>query len=142
MGGKTIPWENKPMITRYSSARPMLVVAALVALTAGSASAWSTMRCGNRLIDLGDPLYKVKHLCGEPAQEDTSVEYRIGSRVLRGCSKDSGGRIWCGGSAVEGVVEIPIHHLIYDFGRNRFVFHLLFEGSRLTALETGDYGVK
>lgn len=100
------------------------------------------MRCGNRLIDVGDPLYKVKELCGQPAQEDVSVEYRVGRQVLRGCARDSGGRILCGGSSVEGVVEIPIHHLIYDFGRNRFIFHLLFEGSRLVALETGDYGVK
>lgn len=100
------------------------------------------MRCANRMVELGDPMYKVKQLCGAPDQEDVTVEYRIGSQVLRGCSRDSGGRILCGGSEVRGVVEVPIHRLIYDFGRNRFVYHLVFESSRLVALDTGDYGVK
>lgn len=142
MGRGAVPWENRKMRSSRLSVRFAVLASALVAFTPASATAWSTMRCGNRLVDVGDPLYKVKTLCGEPAQEDVSVEYRIGRQVLRGCSRDSGGRILCGGSAVEGVVEVPIHHLIYDFGRNRFTFHLLFEGNRLVALETGDYGVK
>jgi hypothetical protein len=38
--------------------------------------AWSSMRCGNRLVDLGDPIYKVKALCGDPDQENVIIEYQ------------------------------------------------------------------
>lgn len=130
------------MRTRTPSLLLALVFSSVALLLPKSATAWSTMRCGNRLVEVGDPLYKVKHLCGEPAQEDRSVEYRIGSQVLRGCTRDSNGRILCGGSEVRGAIEVPLHHLIYDFGRNRFTYHLLFEANRLVALETGSYGVK
>lgn len=126
-------------------ARVMIFITCLGASALGlapSASAWESMRCGTRLIDVGDPLYKVKALCGDPDQEDQRVEYRSERVRVRTVCRPSGGRQVCQDIYNERTVEVPIHRLTYDFGRNRFVHYLHFEFSRLVYVESGDYGIK
>jgi len=120
----------------------------LVALSAcffisSRAEAWDTMRCGNRLVDRGDPLYKVKALCGEPDHQQSTVEYRTVRQRVRGpCHTDRQGNRICSDAFQERTIEVPVDLLIYDFGRNQFVNHLRFEFSELIDIQSGDYGVK
>jgi Protein of unknown function (DUF2845) len=107
-----------------------------------NASAWETMRCGNRLVDVGDPLYRVKEICGPPDQEDASVEYHTVRQRVRTTCRMQGSQRVCNDVYAEHTVEVPIHRLTYDFGRNRFVHYLRFEHTRLVSVESGDYGVK
>jgi Protein of unknown function (DUF2845) len=109
---------------------------------APSAQAWSTMRCGNRLVEVGDPLYKVKEVCGQPDQEDVSVTYRTMRHRVGATCRVVQGRQHCQDIYSEHTVEVPVHQLTYDFGRNRFVHYLRFESGRLVTVESGDYGVK
>ena len=111
-------------------------------MTSG-ASAWSSMRCGSRLVSLGDPLYEVRATCGEPDHVETYVEYRTERyRVRLDCQRDKGGQQVCSEVIGERTVEVPIHRLTYDFGRNRFVSYLRFEFGNLMLVESGSYGVK
>jgi hypothetical protein len=106
------------------------------------ARAWDSMRCGNRLVDVGDALYHVKALCGEPDQIDQSVEFRtVRQRVRTSCRTEKQGQV-CSDVFNERTIEVPVHRLTYDFGRNRFVHILRFEFSRLVDVESGSYGVK
>jgi hypothetical protein len=106
------------------------------------AEAWDSMRCGTRLVDKGDPLYKVKALCGDPDHEEATVEYRTVRERIRGpCQTDGQGRRVCADVFQERTIEVPVNLLIYDFGRNQFVNHLRFEFSRLVDIQSGDYGV-
>lgn len=113
------------------------------ALTSASASAWSSMRCGNRLVSKGDALYEVRATCGEPDQMDNYVEFRTERyRVRLDCRRSTSGQEICSEVWSERTVEVPIHRLTYDFGRNRFVSHLRFEFGSLVLVESGGYGVK
>lgn len=120
-----------------------LLFAATLASSSTSATEWSSMRCGNRLVSTGDPLYRVRATCGEPDHQESYVEFRTEryrSRV--DCRRDSTGRDVCSEIWSERTIEVPIHRLTYDFGRNRFVSYLMFEFGNLVRVESGSYGVK
>lgn len=118
-----------------------LVLAA--ALVTSAAGAWSSMRCGSKLVSLGDPLYAVRATCGEPDHVESYVEYRTERyRVRTSCQKSKSGQDVCNDVISERTVEVPIHRLTYDFGRNRFVSYLRFEFQSLVAVDSGSYGVK
>jgi len=119
-----------------------LGLALTAVLVSSGASAWSSMRCGNRLVSLGDALYEVRATCGEPDQLDSYVEYRTERyRVRVDCRRSSSGGEVCNEVWQERTVEIPIHRLTYDFGRNRFVSYLRFEFGNLVRVDSGSYGV-
>jgi hypothetical protein len=106
------------------------------------AQAWESLRCGNKIVDVGDPLYRVTTLCGEPDQIDQSVEFHTVRELVRTECHPENGRQVCHEIYRERSVEVPIHRLTYDFGRNQFVHFLRFEFGRLVNVETGDRGVK
>jgi len=114
-----------------------------LALLSASASAWSSMRCGSRLVGLGDALYHVRATCGEPDQIDSYVEYRTERyRARVNCQQQKNGQQFCEEVWSERTVEVPVHRLTYDFGRNRFVSYLMFEFGRMVRVDSGSYGVK
>jgi hypothetical protein len=118
-----------------------LVLAAV--LVTSAASAWSSMRCGSKLVSLGDPMYAVRAICGEPDHVESYVEYRTERyRVRTSCQKGKSGQDVCSDVIGERTVEVPIHRLTYDFGRNRFISYLRFEFQSLVLVESGSYGVK
>ena len=104
-------------------------------------SAADTLRCGRKLVQVGDSRYEVLAACGEPDDVQRWVELRsIHSREFVPCHGEQRGA-QC--SAVRGrTVEVQVEHWLYDFGRLRFMQHLAFEQGRLVTVRQGDRGHK
>ena len=124
-----------------SSRSMVCAVVSIGMLAAGAASAASTggLRCGTKLVSLGDTQYDVQATCGVPDSRQQRTEVRTVRRQVRVPCADR--RAWCS-ATVEDTVEVPIEEWIYDFGRQRFLQHLLFEQGRLVHVESGQRGYK
>jgi len=94
----------------------------------GTVPAWA-LRCGNRLVDLGEPSAAVLQKCGTP---DT-MERRVIYRVLP--DADAFG-------SVRSLVYVPvvIDVWVYNFGRQRFMQEFSFEDGRLVDIQSLGYG--
>jgi hypothetical protein len=79
----------------------------------------NTLRCGNKLIELGDSADTVRKICGEPG----SVEYD--SKTFRG-----GGSL--GGICFHGTV--PIERWTYQRGATRFTAILTLADGKLVRI--------
>lgn len=107
------------------------------------AEASGSLRCGPRLLATGDSSYEVRSACGQPDQVDYAIEERkVRDSVEVVCRADVDGRRRCERVTRERSVEIPIERWTYDFGSNRFMQHLVFEGGRLRSIARGGYGYK
>jgi hypothetical protein len=90
-----------------------------------------TMRCGNKLIDDGASRAEVAAKCGEP---DDVVQMKS---VFRRPVIWSYGRPYFVG---EDYVEIPVESWVYNFGPNKLMRRVTFEGGYVSAIETLGYG--
>lgn len=83
------------------------------------------MRCGNRLVNVGDQDFQVRDRCGEPFWTDhfTNVEI-IGTH-----------------SPIEEQREVQFDILYYNFGPHLLMRQLVFRDGRLLHEETLGYGV-
>jgi hypothetical protein len=97
------------------------------------------MRCQNKIVDPGDTAYEVKALCGPPDDiQQRTEERRVVRAVDRPCFSQTGR---C--AAMEEVtVNVVVDVWTYDFGPQRFIQYLIFEGGRLRHIYSGDYGYK
>ncbi len=111
-------------------------------LTAGAASAADagSMRCGTRLVSVGDTQYEVRATCGPPDASQQRTETRTVRHQVRVPCAD-GRKGWCT-AMVERAVEVAIEEWVYDFGTRRFLQHLTFEQGRLVRVESGERGHK
>jgi hypothetical protein len=98
------------------------------------------MRCGTRLVSIGDAQYDVRAMCGPPDATQQRTEFRTVRQPVRVPCAD-GRRGWCT-ALVENSIEVAVEEWIYDFGPRRFLQHLIFEQGRLVHVETGDRGHK
>ncbi|HYE35800.1 DUF2845 domain-containing protein [Methylocaldum sp.] len=89
-------------------------------------SAWA-LRCGSRLVTLGDYKLQVLSKCGEPIFTDSRIEFRVV-------------RLYGSGLEFERYVPVTIDEWTYNFGPNRFVQLLRFENGRLVDVESLGYG--
>ena len=99
-------------------------------LLAGS-PAFAALRCGTRLVSEGDTRSEVAHKCGEPTE--IVAEKSIFRRPA----------IWADGQPYfigNDYMEIEVESWIYNFGPNKFMRKLRFEGGRLADIETLGYG--
>ena len=107
--------------------RAIAVCCAYIIMAAGyavSASASDTLRCGKRLVSVGDNKAEVLIKCGEPAWKDAWRD-----QVINNVNTVNAFR-----------VNIDHERWVYNFGRNSFLRFLLFENGRLIKIATGDYG--
>lgn len=88
------------------------VIALTLALTSGLVQA-ETLRCGSKLVSVGDRAFEVQQKCGEPAFRDL-VGYSLGEYDRR---------------------EFKIEEWVYG-PENGMLRILTFEGSRLTRIES------
>src|SRR5262245_29056195 len=72
-----------------------------------------SLRCGTRLVELGDTLAEVRGKCGEPA-----------SRKQRKFRR-------------RGMVVATVDEWVYDLGATSFVRILTFQSGRLTSIKAG-----
>jgi len=126
---------------RRRSSRCLLALSGvgLAACLLGSRAAWADgMYCGSRLISVGDTLYQVRSVCGEPDDAQHRVETRtVRHRVRVACARDQ--KAQCD-TEVEHVRDVVVDDWTYDFGRQRFIRYLTFLDGRLASVQTGSYG--
>ncbi len=100
-----------------------LMLLAVVALPVAMGST-DTLRCGNRLVSVGDNKAEVLIKCGAPAWKDTWTDKLISNVNTPG----------------ELRVNVERERWVYDLGHHSFLRFLLFENGRLARITTGDYG--
>ncbi len=124
-----------------------------------SESLASSLRCRNKIVSIGDHKWEIQSLCGPPAFIDQHQEERISKRYIK-IKKDDGNKS-TGNNRKEGdgpprdfgrnlerdygfvderKLLINSEEWTYNFGPDRFVRTLIFENSRLVAIDTGGYG--
>ena len=100
------------------------VLLLMVAGGTASAAESNTLRCGKRLVSMGDNKAEVLIKCGEPAWKDAWSDQLI-TNV----------------NTVDALrVSIDRERWVYNFGHHSFLRFLLFENGRLIKITTGDYG--
>ncbi|MCY1277396.1 hypothetical protein D9M68_466030 [compost metagenome] len=90
-----------------------MLPSALLALALATPAGAETMRCGSKLISLGDRTFEVLQKCGEPVHRD-QVGYTLGSYDRR---------------------EFTVEEWVYG-PNNGMLSILTFEGNRLVRIET------
>lgn len=116
-----------------------LIIMFHVALLAVASEAEADgMRCGRRLISTGDSLYRVRSVCGEPADAQRSVVTKTERRRVRvPCGERADARCE---RTEEYARDIIVDEWTYDFGARRFIRYLTFFDGRLERVATGGYG--
>jgi hypothetical protein len=107
----------------------------LALLTTGTVEAEDTMRCGSRLVSVGDGKDKVRNLCGEPT--DVAFAGTIGRRSYPSYPNTSSydysyfGPAW---------IEMPVEIWTYNFGSSKLLRKLRFIGDQLVEIRTDGRG--
>jgi hypothetical protein len=117
-----------PRLGRSAAApvRPLLCAALLLgafSLAFPVPSAWA-LRCGNRIVDVGDSKFDVLVRCGEPAAIEPRSE-ELTERAGEGRTRS---------------LIIQTEEWIYNFGPTQFLSVLTFREERLVHIETRGYG--
>lgn len=105
----------------------LFTVAALLLLLQTPATADETIRCGSRIVRIGDTAAEVAGKCGAADSTRTWSETRTET-------------IWDKGYAIERQVLIVYDEWLYNLGRNRLVRELVFTDGRLSQIATSGYG--
>jgi hypothetical protein len=124
------------LLMRAKTTRASLILMIVMLLVFSQVTA-ADLRCGTRIITLGERKYDVLRKCGEPSNVTSWDEIRtkkeFGTGVL---DPDPGFRRWP--LWVEELVTIEEWE--YNFGSNQFIRYLVFENNRLIRITEGDYG--
>ena len=108
-----------------------IVLLSVAGLLGASSSFANTMRCGSKIIGEGITRSEVAAKCGEP--EEVITMRSVFRRPI----------VWTNGRPFfvgENFIEIPVESWIYNFGPNKLMRKVVFEGGYLVAIETLGYG--
>jgi len=83
------------------------------------------MRCGDRLVEMGDTMAAVKALCGAPASVQQGVE--VSQTTVGG---DHGSPSQTSGT------EVPVETWTYNRGPNQLLVNIRFVNGTVVAIET------
>ena len=103
-----------------------LILALLLAFVTADTFA---LRCGHKVVSVGDHKYDVLKKCGEPEYIDQRTEL-VANRLRHPYAT----------LEIEQYEQIVIEEWIYNFGRTKFKQLLLFENGILKAIRSLDYG--
>jgi len=98
----------------------------------------SDLRCGSKLISIGDYKYDVLRKCGDPVNVETWEEMRIRRDLILSTPISPNQEILLRSPLAKEYVTIEEWQ--YNLGRNQFMRYLRFENGKLTKIVTGDYG--
>jgi hypothetical protein len=84
------------------------------------------LRCGNRLVDVGDHSFQVLERCGDPYWTNAFSELLVAGE----------------NSLFERRAERVYEEWFYNFGPRKLVQRLVFADDRLIRIESGSYGVR
>ena len=112
-------------------------LAVLLIIPVGDLAA-SDLRCGSRLVSIGDYRYDVLRKCGDPANVETWEEVRIRRDLLLSSPITPDQELFLRSPLAKELVTIEEWE--YNFGQNQFIRYLRFENGRLRKITTGDYG--
>lgn len=108
----------------------IFVITSAALLAAAPARAEDNMRCGSRLVSVGDGKDKVATLCGEP----TSISFE----GVRGGYRYP---YWPYDYYVgPSYIELPVELWTYNFGSHKLLRKLRFVGDELVDIWTDGYG--
>jgi hypothetical protein len=110
-----------PLFTATLLALGLTVLAPLSAHADG-------LRCGNKLVAIGDTRVSVRNKCGDP------VDVTHGT-ILRRPTYVFNGRLYHGDE-----VAVELENWIYNFGPNKFMRRVRFVDGIVEDVETLDYG--
>jgi hypothetical protein len=85
------------------------------------------LRCGNKLVDIGDRKIEVLQKCGNPLFVENWQEEVI---VYQGQLERQ----------IRRITSTDIEEWTYNFGANRFIYFLRFVNGRLNRIEEGQFG--
>jgi len=106
--------------------KKMMCGAAVILLLFMTTEAFA-LRCGNKLVDIGDRKIEVLEKCGNPLFVENWQEEVI---VYRGRLEKQ----------IRRISNIDIEEWTYNFGANRFIYFLRFVNGRLNRIEEGQVG--
>jgi hypothetical protein len=109
----------------------MKSLAAVLILGAIASSPAFAMRCGTKLVSEGDTRSEVAAKCGDPA--DVINQASVFRRPV----------FWTRGRPYyigESAIEIPVESWVYNFGPNKLMCKVRFEGGIVVEIETLGYG--
>jgi hypothetical protein len=113
--------------------RRRIFATALLALCAAAATISANarddgLRCGSKLVVIGDTRDSVRHKCGDPADITHSTEVRRPSFAYRG-------RLF-----YEDEVAVEVENWVYNLGPNKFMRRVRFVDGIVEDIESLDYG--
>jgi hypothetical protein len=103
------------------------LLAALAVCAGGVARADGSLRCGSRLVSIGDARIDLLGRCGEPALRDRRVDERFEG-------------VRDGEVAQSRRVTTVVEDWTYDFGPQSFVHVVTLVNGKITAIERQSYG--
>jgi hypothetical protein len=116
----------------------VILLVAIVLITPMGHLAASDLRCGSRLVSIGDHRYDVLRKCGDPANIETWEEVRIRRGLLLSFPVTLEQELFLRSPLAKELVTIEEWE--YNFGGTQFIRYLRFENGRLRRITTGDYG--
>lgn len=120
--------------SRHPRLTAALIASAFTALFAyvTPATADDTLRCGSRIVSVGDGKDKVRALCGEPT--DVAFIGTIGRRAYPSYGPYE--YSWFG----PAWVELPVEIWTYNLGSTKLLRKLRFVGDELVEIRTDGHG--
>ena len=112
-----------------------IILSLTVCLVLGLYGSAFAMRCGTKLIDIGDSKERVLEYCGPPSQVVvTDRGYSTHDRYIAGMGETTYG------TSLSGFKPFVAEEWIYNFGSTNFVQHLRFKNNTLKRIKTGERG--
>ena len=120
--------------------RPALlaVLACATVIAPAATRADDNMRCGTRLVSVGEGKDKVRALCGEP--NDVAFVGTIGRRSVPTSPGTTRYGDYDYGFYGPAWVEQPVEVWTYNFGSSKLLRKLRFVGDQLVEIRTDGYG--
>ena len=128
--------------TRGLLAAGLALLGGAILLASPAAQSGDGLSCNGRIVSLGDTLYQVRSLCGEPDDAQHRIETRtVRQRVRVACARQRDPNAQCD-TTVERSTDVVVDDWTYDFGRERFIHFLTFFDGHLARVHTGGYGTR